>query len=348
MKAVVRLPDVREKIITSFSFLHILHDYLNSQTDYENSAIRPELHVILKKEYFELLRLLPFDVFPYDFDSALLKNPMQVHRYCYNLKPVFNIDVFFDLEHSWNSAWMGLCFSAKERVGVKSFWRSPLLTKKIEREEYLLKPTKEQYLKVFSTYAPLYNFSNSKIMGRDVSPSIDSWQESPYLVLNPGEDLLNPCKMEQWKEFINCFEEQRFVFIGEEQYASHVDLLIGELKKKKNQKNSFINLCKQLSPFEVGRVLSFAKGLISSNCWQTHVAAYLGGLVFLLLKDTDKENDLPDFPIASVRVYPESDLVRVADEVVKICQLHKAMAFDETMLDENIPSNVIPLNAKRA
>jgi hypothetical protein len=89
-----------------------------------------ELIVISDKNEAPFFSILPFKV-------NCLERPTQIqslaalHKWSYQQKDIFNIDVFFDLESTLTSSWIGFTFRAKERWGKNGGIKSYFLNKKI-------------------------------------------------------------------------------------------------------------------------------------------------------------------------------------------------------------------------
>ncbi len=108
-KILVKLPSDNEKIILSFAFLTELHNLFQEE----------EIHLVIDEEKSEILKFLSkkFIIHNLPKDKRSL---IGVHHFVVNLTDVFNVEVFFDLDESFKSAFLGFNFRSKERYGFEN------------------------------------------------------------------------------------------------------------------------------------------------------------------------------------------------------------------------------------
>lgn len=90
-----------------------------------------EIDIIISEGLFNVFGVLPFkvNVFVLPKDKSSIAG---VHHYAYNLKDVFNVDCFIDLEGGLKEAVLGLSFKSKKRLGFARGLQKYLLTHRVE------------------------------------------------------------------------------------------------------------------------------------------------------------------------------------------------------------------------
>lgn len=117
-KILIQLPDSRDEVVSLLPFLVSLNE------QYPNS----EKNIFMIEDNSEILNILPFKVRSFLIPEEVFESSLQIHKYCANLHPVFNIDLSIALNMNWKSALLGFAFRSRNRLGVKSFRSSPFLT----------------------------------------------------------------------------------------------------------------------------------------------------------------------------------------------------------------------------
>ncbi len=212
-----------------------------------------------------------------------------IHKYCVNLKDIFNIDVYFDLEGSLHSALLGLSFRALMRFGHNEGMRKYLYTNRLPGISHL--PFDTKGLKLAGSYLS-ENFNHLKIEAQELREKV--WEFNKVVELNLGPYLFVYAKfddeksMKWWQGFFISFAEQRLVIHCEnEEEKEKFDLLFEGLKCHKNTE---VILC-PLSG-ELLRYLVNSKGWISDDLWFNRIASYLSVKGFYFPRKS--ESYLPD------------------------------------------------------
>lgn len=282
MKIIVRLPNWLGDIVMSFPFLHALKE----------TYPEAEITAIVKPQYKDLLKLLPFTLNIAEYDKKTSGSlPHDIHKYCVNQKLLFNIDLYFCLPPSFSSAWMGWCFKAKERIGYSGEWRSGLLTIKekvpenTHRYQEYLHLLEMQSGKDFSQYP--------KIMSRALPTFfqvVEGQEEKKYVVINVNSEASSRrLPKNKWVELLELFENQKFVFIGMEQDQERVIEVIEALPPK----NEYINLAGKTNILQLAALLSHSQGLVTNDSGPSHLANYLGVSVIVFFGAGKPENTAP-------------------------------------------------------
>ncbi len=211
-KVLIRTPSKLEHVAKVFPFLQQL------KVCYPES----QFHLLVSENSEIFFKALPFEVDIYVFDEAEMSLPA-IHKFAVNQNDIFNIDLYFDLENTFKSAFVGFSFKAKDRVGYDNGLNKLLLTHKVEAFESF-RPDKV-YLKLLESFSEK-NYSDLKIDGEVSKDRLSSKKAEelinlpPYFLIRVG-DLLK--KKEFWDDFFRFFEGQYFVIWfdsknGEEKY----------------------------------------------------------------------------------------------------------------------------------
>lgn len=279
-KIVVRLPNWLGDIMMSFPFMYAL----------KQEFPLDEIYVIVKPQYEEVVKLLPFPVKIHSYDKKVHGSmPQEIHKYCVNEKFLFNIDYYFCLPPSFSSAFMGYCLKAKEVIGYKGEWRSFFLTKKLEKPTG--KHRSEEYLDL------LRNFVNKeiqtpKLISMEVPPFFTE-EDKKYVVVNVNSEASSrrlPTK--KWQELIELFDQQNFVFIGIEKDSERVNEVIESLPK---DKNTYLNLCGKTKINDLVKLFAHSSGLITNDSGPAHLASFVGTSVVVFFGAGDDRNTSPSY-----------------------------------------------------
>lgn len=120
-KILVQLPNNEEKIVLSFPFLTELYLAYGDE----------EIHLIIAEEKSEILKFLPKKFLTHHLPEDK-RSILGIHHFVYNLKDVFNVDIFFDLEETLKSAFLGFNFRSKERIGFDNGLNKLLLNETVQ------------------------------------------------------------------------------------------------------------------------------------------------------------------------------------------------------------------------
>lgn len=124
-KILIKAPKTKEEILSSYLIVHHLY----------NDLPEVEISIIVDEQLEKYYHYIPFDIKTYTVNDLRMSLPA-IHKFAYNLHDVFNIDYFFDLQESKESAFYGVAFRAKERYGFdEGFMRGLFLNNLVERNE---------------------------------------------------------------------------------------------------------------------------------------------------------------------------------------------------------------------
>ncbi len=279
-KIVIRLPNWLGDIMMSFPFMYAL----------KQEFPLDEIYVIVKPQYEEVVKLLPFPVKIHLYDKKEHGSlPHEIHKYCVNEKFIFNVDLYFCLPPSFSSAFMGYCFRAKEVVGYKGEWRSFFLKHKFERP--IGKHRSEEYMDLLRNYLKK-EIVTPKLISMEVPPYFED-QELKYLVINVNSEASSRrLPKEKWLQLIELFDQQTFVFIGIDKDQERVKEVIDLLPKDKNQ---FINLCGKTQIKDLVRLFAHSSGIVTNDSGPAHLAAFVGTSVVVFFGAGDEKNTAPNY-----------------------------------------------------
>jgi ADP-heptose:LPS heptosyltransferase len=270
---VIKLPfDLQERVL-AFPFMHALNER------YPKS----ELHIITPQKDIEVLNLLPFKAYYHVFDEDEMQTIFDAHRFVVNAK-INRVDIFVSLTNSFVDAFLGLALKAKIRLGFSDGWKTLIFNQKTTRpkghhiSEEFFALLKEHLRGTFDT--------KLKVMSRDLSPVIEDWDKLPYIAIN-----LSPIRSAtietEWIELISRFENQRFVFFASEE-RDKVQLLFDTFLSKLPKTNLYVPFILK-SWIDLGKMLAFARGVITFNGPGASMAAYTGSKVLVLYDQEDPQ-----------------------------------------------------------
>ncbi len=254
-------------------------------------AVRDEfpralLQVIVPKQYSPVLDLVPFEIMSYSFDETEYEGALGMYKYCSHMVEIFEIDIFFTLQNSFNTNLIGKFCSAKESVGFSSGnLRDMLLTKNMPPLKRIHKS--EEYLKLLEVYTeskPL----QEKIICREVAPPFQDWESNRYVVINlfsEWQSKIMPLK--KWVKLFDFFKDVRFVFIGKEEFKQKITEFIEELEDKYPDKNTYLNIAGNLSFESLAKTFAFAQGMISNDSGIAHFAGFCGTPLIITMGASD-------------------------------------------------------------
>ncbi|MBL6989504.1 MAG: hypothetical protein ISR65_06985 [Bacteriovoracaceae bacterium] len=199
-KILIKPPATSVEAILCFPFIHaVALEFPDAQ-----------INIILEDSVVNYFELTGVNYHVYTFPKKN-NSLLGIHHYSYNLQEVFNIDLFFDLENTFKSSFMGFCFRAKERIGFaagmnKLFLTHQLLPKVGSANACGL----EKKLDLLEFYLQK-DFSTLSVQGQLAAKQRAIKKEDSFilLVLSNGQALLQ--RSDFWQEFFNSFYEQRFV-----------------------------------------------------------------------------------------------------------------------------------------
>jgi len=295
IKILVRAPTAIEHVAKIFPLLHQLKfEFPESQ-----------FHILISQESEVFFKVLPFEVNTYVLNESDLSLP-GIHKFAVNQNEIFNIDLFFDLENSFKSAFVGFSFKAKSRIGFIKGVNKFLLTHKVEPFESF-RPDKV-YLKLLETYLEK-DLSHLKIEGKKSKELLSTKKMEELLKLPPYflikvKNLLK--KREFWNDFFRFFEGQYFVIWfdpseGEENYNEIKDFF-----KSLEQKNLYL--------VKTGNEETFLKHLVHSVGFFTgdknwsYFGSYLGIKTYTFVKKASDLSFMEHFSNSPVLIEMDQEI----------------------------------------
>lgn len=257
---------------------------------------KAELNIILEESDHLEFKFLPFKVNVF-VRPAHQQSLHETHKFCVNLHEVFNIDLFFDLENTFNSAFMGFNFRAKERIGYIQSWNKLFLTKKFEKPqgnipfEILSIKLLEKYLnKSFDTLRISKELKDIGSSSKEIEQLFIAPESSP-VVLVMLDNFLNFSKqVEIWKQFFDSFKGQKFVIWSREDEGGISDLM-STIDLGHN--NLYLKRGHDLEGMSY--LLRKVKGVITQNFWNEGLCNYLGVNCIHFLHEPDLAQIAPSF-----------------------------------------------------
>lgn len=282
----IKLPfDLQDRIL-AFPFLHAI------------SEIYPkaDLHFITPKKEVEVLNLLPFKAYYHLFNEDDIQSVMDVHPYTANAR-IYNVDLFITLTNSFPDAALGLGLRAKKRVGFSDNWKTLVLNRKINRplNHHLV----EDYMTLFELATGGRPDKRLKVTSRPLTRIIEEEDENPYIAINLSP-LRSAVIEDEWIDLISQFEGQKIVLFASEDQIK-VQMLIEAFIEKLPKTNTYINF-KYHDYIELGRMLSFARGVITYSGACGALAAYVGTRSLILYENEDPQKTGPFYFLADVAV----------------------------------------------
>ena len=193
-----------------------------------------------------------------------LSNPFRLHKFCYNLLDVFNVDDCYCLDNSWKGIFMSFVFGSSRRIGFIKSWKRFALTDGIKVEE---EPLQGDYVGLLTVgTGQVFSIKGLPPVNADEVESIGD--QHVFIDFNLG--LINSrMDLFKWVEFLNFFENQTFVMniFGE---SSSLEVLAEEL----NSESRWI-LKDKLDEEEKIRLIQSSKGVISNNLATAFLSTYL-------------------------------------------------------------------------
>lgn len=278
----IKLPfDLQERIL-SFPFLHAISDFYP----------KADIHFITPKKEVEVLNLLPFKAYYHFFDEDEIKTVLDVHPYTANAN-IYNVDLFISLTNSFPDACLGLGLRAKKRVGFSDNWKTMVLTHKTKRP--IGHHVVEDFMTLFELATGTPVSQRLRITSRPLQKILEG--DTPYIAIN-----LSPLRSgsieDEWIELISKFEGQRIVLFSSDDQVQVQPLI-----------DTFIKLLPKTNTYEVffhkdwielGRMLAFARGLITYSGACAALGAYVGTKVLILYENEDPQRTGPFYFLTDV------------------------------------------------
>lgn len=287
----IKLPfDLQERLLT-FPFLHAIHQ----------KYPLAEVNFITPRKDIEVLNLLPFKAFYHEFDEDELNNVFDVHRFCVHAK-IFNVDLFINLTNSFSDASIGLSLRARRRLGFTDNWKTLVLNEKTKR------PTGhhlcEDFFELYKAHVNSHVDLKLKVMSRELPAVVPEWDSMPYIAIN-----LSPLKEalidEQWMKLVYEFQGQRIIFFSSDDRERVTPLIDGFIARlpKTNTYSYFL----QKDWIELGKMLAYARGVITYEGPLASVSAYVGAKTLILYDRRDPQREGPFYFLADIALLTSKD-----------------------------------------
>lgn len=280
----IKLPfDLQERIL-AFPFLHAISEYFP----------KAELHFICPKKEVEVLNLLPFKAYYHLFDENEIKTVLDVHPFTANAK-IYNVDLFISLTNSFADACLGLGLRAKKRVGFSDNWKTLVLNRKIARPvgHHMV----EDFSQLFEVATGVPVDKRLRVTSRVLPRIIE--EDTPYIAINLSP-LRGVAIEDEWIELVSHFDQQKIVFFASDEVVK-MQLLMKEFMAKLPKNNTYVNFVYR-DWIDLGKMLSFAKGLITYSGPAGALAAYVGTKPLILYENEDPQKTGPFYYLTDVAV----------------------------------------------
>jgi ADP-heptose:LPS heptosyltransferase len=280
----IKLPlDLQERIL-SFPFLHAISEYYP----------KADLHLITPKNEVEVLNLLPFKAYYHMFDEDDIKSVLDVHPYTANAA-IYNVDLFISLTNSFPDACLGVGLRAPKRVGFSDHWKTLVFNYKIKRP--LGHHVVEDHMLLFELVTQRPVDKLLRVTSRALPKIIKD--DTPYIAINLAP-LRSGRVEDEWVDLISKFENQKIIlFTSEDQVLVKMmmDTFMNLLPKKNTYEVFFYK-----DWIEIGRMLSFANGVITYSGACGAFASYVGTRSIILYDVEDPQKTGPFYFLSDVAI----------------------------------------------
>jgi ADP-heptose:LPS heptosyltransferase len=236
---------------------------------------KAEMNLLCEEGTSAAFSFLPFKVRAFERPRDKLSF-VQTHHFCANLHDVFNVDLFFDLENTFNSSFMGFNFSANERVGYGVGWNKYFLTKNYSVLGDL--GLEQKCIKLLELYLnrPFddLKISRVRVEGEKIGGIEQLFSEPvpPKFILVMLDNFQNvTAQIEKWTKFFDCFHQQKFII-----WSLQDEELISELFTKIDLGQNDLYMQKQGNSRELIYLLNKVSGVVANNLWSEGLCNYYG------------------------------------------------------------------------
>lgn len=275
-KILVKFPRERDDVVRCLPFIVTLSEEFP----------KAELNIIVEEGCSLALNFLPFKVRVFERPATKL-SLIETHHYCANLHAIFNIDLYFDLENTLNSAFLGFNFRAKERVGYVVKWNKYLLTKSFSNPANM--PIGKKSMKLLELYLnkDLRDVRISKM--RESGTSVEKIEklfqepEPPKFILIMLDNFPNvSAQIDNWKKFFDSFQKQKFII-----WSLEDEDVISDLFASIDLGHNDLFMQRGADVKEMLYLFSKVRGVIVNNLWAEGLCNYVGvdSLSFLSKKE---------------------------------------------------------------
>lgn len=264
-KILVKCPPGAERSFETFPFLITLSEEFP----------KAEISIVCEEKCSYAYNFLPVKMRFFERPRDRL-SLFQTHQFCVNLHDIFNVDLFFDLENNFNSAFMGFNFRSVERVGFENGLNKYFLTKKFPLTPGL--PLEVSSLKLLELYKER-NFQDVRIIkshdeGTLVEPIEQLFKEpeQPKFIMVMLDNFQNISKqIKLWSSFFDSFQNQKFVIMSLED-----EDIISELFASVDLGHNSLYMHKGSNPKELIYLLNKVMGVVTNNLWAEGLCNYYG------------------------------------------------------------------------
>lgn len=262
-KVLIKVPKLENEIFLTFPFITLISEEMP----------KAEIFVLVEEGDLLAFQFLPFKVKVFERPKEK-KNLIETHHMVANLNEIFNIDLFFDLENTFNSAFIGFNFRAKERVGYDMGWNKHLLTKKYKSEfdnnfERRSVRLLEQFLgKEFKDFKLAHPIGETQVVS-NVEPLFKDAEPPKYILIMLDNFSSVTREIDLWKSFFDSFENQKFII-----WALENENVISDIFSKIDLGKNELFMHRGSMPKELNYLFKKMTGVITNNDWAESLCGY--------------------------------------------------------------------------
>jgi ADP-heptose:LPS heptosyltransferase len=296
MNLVIKLPnDLREKILC-FPFIHSLMKALKNNFKDEEQDVN--LHLISTQENIEVLNLLPFFAYYHELKKEDLKSVFTIHRACLLLK-IDHVDYFISTTESFVDATIGKNLKAKKTIGFDITGHRLFIKNRVALKSDLTKV--QQYESLLNGFEFEIRPKTMAVCSRELPPLYSDWNELPYTMINLR--FRDKKIWEGWIEFINLFQQKRFIFVLHDDELPNKTELIQEFIQRLPANNSY-QLLSSDNLLDVAKAIAYSIALVSEDSALVQLAAYCGAKVFHLSQQDTLKFSCSHHFVGDVKSFP--------------------------------------------
>jgi ADP-heptose:LPS heptosyltransferase len=300
-KIVIKCPREEVEVMSTLPFIVTMSE------EYPKA----DLVLLCEEGTSSLLCFLPFKVKIYERPKHK-QSLMETHHYIANLQDLYNVDLFFDLENSLNSAFMGFNLRAKERIGYIVSWNKFFLTKKFPIP--LGASDERKSMKLLENYLEkdLREVKISKY--KEAGTQIDNIEklfkepEPPKFILIMVDNFKNvSAEVELWKNFFDHFQKQKFVI-----WSQYDENAISDLFSSIDLGHNELYMQRGCQVKEMLYLFNKVKGVVTNNIVAESLCLYLGIDALTLLT---KKDSWPHYEFFKFR--PQRILIKKEEQTIE-------------------------------
>ncbi|MDO9182991.1 MAG: hypothetical protein Q7U04_11315 [Bacteriovorax sp.] len=264
-KILVKCPPLAEDAFHAFPFLIALSEEFP----------KAEINLLCEENSSLAYSFLPYKALAYERPKDKL-SLIETHHFCANLNDIFNVDLFFDLENTFNSSFIGFNFRSKERVGYGVGWNKYFLTKKFNHIES--QSIEKKCLNLLELYTGK-GFQDLRISsGRGEGVQIEKIEQlfqepvPPKFILIMLDNFVNVSKeIAKWTQFFDCFQNQKFII-----WSMQDEDMISELFANVDLGDNELFMHRGANSKELLYLFNKVVGVVTNNVWSESLIAYYG------------------------------------------------------------------------